>query len=672
MELRYFIGWALIGLITFSLSPLWAQDLQGRLLDKSGAPISGAHIYISNTTIGTTTDQEGYFDLKSIPEGEHSLIMSHIAFMPLIQPLRDFENNEGQRIIMEDRVAETAEVTISSGKSNKRKRWLKSFNRGLLGITPFARSCEIENPSVILFWETDGALQAKAEDLIRIRNGALGYRIFFLLEHFRMEGREMQYAGKPLFEELSPTNDKERLRWEKNRETAHQGSREHFFRSLLAGNCEEEGFEIYHARLRQGNQFEVIGPARPANILKEVDGQMDLHFQGFLQVVFTKEKGVPSMATSSIGNAKSTLGRPAEKDMIDQEANQFRAVSDVQSSFLYLIKSEVGIDPSGRLKDPSTLKEYGYWTSEGLADLLPLEVEKSSVPDKQKQPEPSLNGFTLSDLRIPLEEIYHGGPPRDGIPSIDHPVFHLPASSDIRPRDQVLGVVYNGVAKAYPIRIMDWHEIVNDEFDGNKVVVTYCPLCGSGMSFEADINSQSKTFGVSGLLYNSDVLLYDRETESLWSQIKSEAVSGPESGTMLKLVPTYFTTWGEWEKRYPASLVLSSQTGFDRDYSHSPYNSYEWDQQLMFPVSKESEILKRKDKVIGVTVNGKHKAYPIKSLNKSDQSTWQDVIGDKKLSLIYDASSEVLIVTDRGGQVVPSTTMYWFAWYAFHPDTEVF
>ena len=145
------------------------------------------------------------------------------------------------------------------------------------------------------------------------------------------------------------------------------------------------------------------------------------------------------------------------------------------------------------------------------------------------------NGFDLSNASIPIEKILHGGPPRDGIPALDDPKFVNANHADfIQAGDRVLGVARNGIAKAYPINILNWHEIVNDQFGDEGIAVTFCPLCGTGMAFKADIQGKIRDFGVSGLLYNSDVLLYDRDSESLWSQIAREAVSGPLLGTSLE------------------------------------------------------------------------------------------------------------------------------------------
>jgi len=157
-------------------------------------------------------------------------------------------------------------------------------------------------------------------------------------------------------------------------------------------------------------------------------------------------------------------------------------------------------------------------------------------------------GFDLSNITVPLEFVKDGGPPRDGIPSIDDPEFmNISDVNFLKEEDRILGVYFNGISKVYPVQILNFHEIVNDEFDGHPVVITFCPLCGSGLAFDALVDGKKRTFGVSGLLYNSDVLLYDRQSETLWSQILSEGVAGQLVGKKLDIIQTYNTSWKNWK-----------------------------------------------------------------------------------------------------------------------------
>lgn len=282
------------------------------------------------------------------------------------------------------------------------------------------------------------------------------------------------------------------------------------------------------------------------------------------------------------------------------------------------------------------------------------------------------NGFDITDPLIPKEEIHHGGPPRDGIPSLDSPAFITVDEAEfLSDDDRVLGIVKDGIAKAYPIRILDWHEIVNDEFNSAPVVISYCPLCGTGMAFDANVGGEARSFGVSGLLYNSDVLLYDRESESLWSQIIRKSVSGPLKGQMLEQIPMAHTTWQDWREHNPGTLVLSDETGHSRDYSRSPYSGYEVSNRIWFPVKNQSQRYHPKELVVGLNLEGKTKAYPFAELSKSTARI-SDQLGDTDLEVEFDAVNRTGRILDKDGNEIPTTIAFWFAWYAFFPDTEVY
>ena len=283
------------------------------------------------------------------------------------------------------------------------------------------------------------------------------------------------------------------------------------------------------------------------------------------------------------------------------------------------------------------------------------------------------NGFDYSDALVPPKEILWGGVPRDGIPPIHNPKFvDAEDASFLRDKDRVLGVARNGIAKAYPIRIMDRHEVVNDRFGEEPIVVTYCPLCFSGMAFEADFDGDELAFGVSGLLYNSDVLLYDYRTGSLWSQIMSKSISGPMKGTEIPAVATAHTTWRDWQERHPDTLVLSRDTGFGTRYNSSPYADYQSTSRLMFPVARHNGAYRNKERVLGLTINGVDKAYPFKELRKNSQASFTDIVGGEELTIEWDNREAYARVLDASGEEVPTVIVYWFAWYAFHPTTSVF
>lgn len=282
-------------------------------------------------------------------------------------------------------------------------------------------------------------------------------------------------------------------------------------------------------------------------------------------------------------------------------------------------------------------------------------------------------GFGLDDALIPVEAIHAGGPPRDGIPAIDDPRFVPGARAGwLREDDRVLGLERGGEARAYPVAILNWHEIVNDRLGGEGVVVTFCPLCGTGMAFSAQAAAgRELEFGVSGLLYNSDMLLYDRETESLWSQILGRAVSGPLAGTRLAPVPLVHTTWGAWRTAHPGSRVLSRETGHERDYGRDPYAGYADSDGVWFPVTRRDPRYHPKEPVLGLELDGRHKAYPFTELARLDGPV-RDTLAGQPVEVRFDARARSAVATDGEGGLLPAVTAYWFAWIAFHPDTEVF
>lgn len=289
----------------------------------------------------------------------------------------------------------------------------------------------------------------------------------------------------------------------------------------------------------------------------------------------------------------------------------------------------------------------------------------------QKLTAQDFKGFNLENSIIPLEDIRDGGPPKDGIPAIDHPKFLAGSKSRLNNNSRILGVFHNDIAKAYPISILNYHEIVNDFFNEDPVVITYCPLCGSGIAFDAEIKGNAKTFGVSGLLYNSDVLLYDRQTESLWSQLMYKSISGPMVGEVLTMLHTENTTWRKWQAKHPNTLVLSYETGFNRDYDKNPYPDYENSTSIFFPVSDRNSLFHPKEYVVGIEINGKFKAYPFSELEKSNGVVHETFQG-KALKIVYDAEHKSAEIFNDSEKPIPSIINFWFAWYTFHPETEIY
>jgi len=269
------------------------------------------------------------------------------------------------------------------------------------------------------------------------------------------------------------------------------------------------------------------------------------------------------------------------------------------------------------------------------------------------------NGFDLSNASVNKEAILFGGPPRDGIPSIDHPKFIASSKVDyLRDDDIVIGLVRGDTARAYPKRILVWHEIVNDVIGGDAAMV-----------FERMIGGKVKTFGVSGLLYQSDVLMFDRESESLWSQLAMKAVSGPAVGNELNWLPSEHLTWEAWRKKYPHGEVLSTDTGYKRNYREEAYSTYFASDKIMYPVPHTRKELPNKTSVIGVIIDGKAKAYPVKDLPA--HNAIKDKVGNKQIVVRYDARRKYPQIIGSQGEKIPYVKVFWFAWQAFYPKTEL-
>jgi hypothetical protein len=283
------------------------------------------------------------------------------------------------------------------------------------------------------------------------------------------------------------------------------------------------------------------------------------------------------------------------------------------------------------------------------------------------------NGFELGNALVPVEEILRGGPPRDGIPSINEPLFQDPEDASLWRSDDLMLTYDKGeVSFAYPIGILNWHEIVNHDLGGTPLLITFCPLCGTGMAFDPRVDGRTLTFGVSGLLYNSDLLMYDHQTESLWSQIEGRAVSGPLAGTELKPVAIRHELWHRWRERVEGSgKVLSADTGHRRNYRMSPYGDYDHSERLYFPVTHTSRKYHPKTWVLGWTYNGEARAWPFPEVADQSEPIY-DEIGGMDVILTYNPEVPSAELRTTDGTLIPATRAFWFAWYTFYPETTIF
>lgn len=234
------------------------------------------------------------------------------------------------------------------------------------------------------------------------------------------------------------------------------------------------------------------------------------------------------------------------------------------------------------------------------------EVEQAESSSIEGTPS-ALKNMTAEGLPDPLVdpgEVMSGGPPPDGIPPIDEPKF-LPASEVdfLEDQEPVLSLEIDGEARAYPIQIMIWHEIVNDTLAGVPVTVSYCPLCNTGVAFDRRLGERVLDFGTSGKLYQSALVMYDRQTESLWSHFTGEAFAGVLTGEVLTRIPVATVSWSDWLAANPDGLVLSKDTGETRPYGQNPYPGYDGEEDPFLFNGEIDERLEAKERVVGAGVN---------------------------------------------------------------------
>lgn len=348
-------------------------------------------------------------------------------------------------------------------------------------------------------------------------------------------------------------------------------------------------------------------------------------------------------------------------------------------------------------------------TGISIAIILVLLI---SIVNNVPEPYTSIEEATKSQPVVPLDEIVSGGVPKDGIPSIDRPTLVSIEEADrfLQGSDIVIGLNIDGDVRAYPLKILVWHEIVNDNVGSTPVAITYCPLCFTIQVFNRVVGEQLLEFGVSGLLYNSNLIMYDRTTESLWSQALGAGITGKHSGIELERIPFDLAYWGNWRDLYPNSKVLSINTGFGRPYDVDPYGDYYTSPNIYFPISHHDARLGVKEIVIGIEHNRVYKAYRLSDIER--MKVINDNINGKQIVLfspypfmvrVFDASldnSRVKFQYDKDGNKMidkqtgsrwnmdgvaidgdmkgrsltrlPVEIGFWFTWSTFHPDTELF
>jgi Protein of unknown function (DUF3179) len=302
-------------------------------------------------------------------------------------------------------------------------------------------------------------------------------------------------------------------------------------------------------------------------------------------------------------------------------------------------------------------------------DAAKPDASKPGAPLPRDRDPGQLYGFSASGATIDRSKIVPGGPGRDGIHAVDAPRFaEVDAADAIAPDTPVVGVSIQGDARAYLLPILEYHQVVNDTVGGAPIAVTYDPLTGAARVFRRNVDGRTLRFGVSGLVYNSGFLLFDRETESLWSQYTGRAIAGTYVGKRLESLRVREEEFATWRKREPKTRILIPPEPDGIDYNRSIFAGYSQEDRWNFPVEAGDRRFHAKELTVGVTVGGTSRAY-LASLLTRNGGHAEDEIGGKKISIRYDADRSLF--EWEAPPDVDVTESYWFAWKAFHPDTEI-
>ena len=351
------------------------------------------------------------------------------------------------------------------------------------------------------------------------------------------------------------------------------------------------------------------------------------------------------------------------------------------------------------------------------------------LPDESPPPGAARQFSTdFSRHTVPYAQILSGGPPKDGIPAVDAPQYLSVAQADgwLEPREPVAVIEAGGLVRAYPIQVLTWHEIVNDRLGDLPVTVTFCPLCNTAIAFDRRFDGRVLDFGTTGRLYYSNLIMYDRQTETWWQQATGEAIAGVYAGSRLRFVPLAMISWEDFKAAFPDGDVVSSRTGHSRRYGVNPYQGYDRPGNVPFlyrgPVTPSA--LPQMARVLTIELDGEAVAYPYDLLQ--ERGVVNDRVGGMPVAVLWSAGAasaldhpviasgrdvgaavpfsrevggRVLEFERRGGRIVDTATgsvwnhlgratagelagaqltpvvgvnHFWFSWAAFRPETRVF
>ena len=444
-------------------------------------------------------------------------------------------------------------------------------------------------------------------------------------------------------------------------------------------------------------------------------------FQGISSTVFNEFSPNPELAIDGMKSARDA----GDKSMVPVIVTLMRFINrEAVFEEAVLTLNELTGEDFGTT--PAAWPAWFEWVGANLDDYRPPDgypqLKRRFLASIHPGFEQFLQGYEDTS-RIEPFEIEWGGVAPDGIPPLEFPP-NIPADEAeyLESHERVFGVSINGEHRAYPLRIMNPHEMANDVLGGEPISLAYCTLCGAGIAYHGEFDGMETTFGTSGFLYRSNKIMYDRETFSLWNQETGQPVIGElaDSGIQLNFFPTLLTTWGEWTDEHPDTTVLALDTGvsqpgryFPEDNPNATYYEYFNTPGTMFPVWIRDDSLEAKDVVLGVNVGEAQKAYPVSVLqvervvndtlgetnvvvlgSEISQAAKAYERGDQEFSRVEgDTSTGVpMKLVDQNGHVwdvteealvnaadssltlprIPTHSSFWFGWYAFYPDTELY
>ncbi len=797
--------WYLI--ISLFLPKFLAGQTELYCIDRTtNEPVSEVHVFIDQTNFNVLSDRKGRIVLPEHLPFQEKITVSHLNYEIFERTIKYFTSND--TLWLQPMQHKLQEVEVVGKSNNKRKKWLKKFQRDLLGVDQKRLNVAIKNPEVLIFSEQAGTLSAEANGPLIILNEGLGYEMNYWLESYRAApDGTITYHGKYFISGLSelPTD-------QEVRDEVYQHGMPHFFKSLIEGDARKY-YQLNIHRSTPSGELEFLRPFNPKSDLSydQQTGIYEIRISDILEIVHLK-KVANGLITQNKGGLTG-LGRPAEQDMIQQEKKGAAKINQYERSYLFSRSGKIKFSPEGRLLNSEHIKEYGFWGTLGLANALPL-GNYATTPTPSSDPglsDPELLeifyqllskdasikqasfdfikqnwqeeypaalielmrlssdvmvidqiGILLdqktgqsfgadyfswvqwlwkSEEKIPafyadlkgklyqhidpkflnyfqgrqstsiirLDEVLWGGVMQDGIPPLRMPeLISAEEATYLGASDIVFGVFLNGEAKAYPKRILAWHEFFVDKFGHQHIAGVYCTLCGTVIAYDMTHEGIFHDLGTSGFLYRSNKLMYDQATQSLWNTIEGRPVVGPliKEDITLKSYPVVTTTWLDWHSKHPYTKVLSLDTGHDRNYAEGEaYRDYFATDRLMFPVPSLDNRLKNKDEVLIVRAPGYRNdplAISVKYLIK--KRMFQERIGDSKFVILTDKSGATRVfqshdvdfkayqnetLIDKKGRTwkvaeteislpdgtaferIPSHHIFWFAWYNAYPETRL-